>query len=416
MLTAMIKPDVVKAIENKYALLQHEFDERRRRLWAASEALALGHGGVAAVAKATGLAESTIRLGRQALAHASMALPDQPARRVRRLGGGRKRLTDEDATLPTALEALVEPTARGDPMSPLRWTNKSTRRLARELSRRGHAVSHTKVAKLLHKLGYSLQATRKTKEGSFHPDRDTQFEYIYEQVKAFQEHQQPVISVDTKKKELVGDFANKGREYHLQGQPEAVRVYDFEDKQLGKGIPYGVYDQTANCGWVSVGSDHDTAQFAVETIRRWWLNMGYHAYPHATELLITADGGGSNGSRSRLWKVELQHLANATNLNITVCHFPPGTSKWNKIEHRMFSHITENWRGRPLISHEVIVNLIANTTTQAGLYIQAELDVGQYPTGIKVPPKQIESLNLHPAPFHGDDWNYTIKPNQSKIR
>ena len=410
----MINAEGVKAIQRKYALLQHEFDERGRRLWAASEALALGHGGVVAVARATGLAASTIRLGRHELQHASPAVTGQHPRRIRRRGGGRKQRTAEDSTLLPALEALVEPTARGDPMSPLRWTNKSMRKLARELSRQGHPVSHTKVAKLLHTLGYSLQATRKTKEGASHPDRDVQFEYIYAQVSAFQGRQQPVISVDTKKKELVGDFANKGREYHPKGQPEEVRTYDFEDKKLGKGIPYGVYDQTANCGWVSVGVDHDTAQFAVETIRRWWLNMGHQAYPHATDLLITADGGGSNGSRSHLWKVELQQLANGTHLNITVCHFPPGTSKWNKIEHRMFSHITENWRGRPLISHEVIVNLIGNTTTQAGLYIQAALDVGHYPTGIKVPSKHIERLNLHPAQFHGNDWNYTINPDQSE--
>jgi len=274
----------------------------------------------------------------------------QQPRRIRQTGGGRRQLADKDSELLVALEALVEPTARGDPLSPLRWTSKSTRKLAREMSRQGHLVSHAKVAQLLGKLGYSLQSTRKTKEGTSHPDRNAQFEHIFNQVKAFQERKQPVISVDAKKKELVGDFANKGCEYRPKRKPERVRVYDFEDKTLGKGIPYGVYDQTSNCGWVSVGVDHNTAQFAVETIRRWWLKMGCKVYSHATDLLITADGGGSNASRSRLWKIELQRLADETNLNIMVCHFPPGTSKWNKIEHRMFSHITENWRGRPLIS------------------------------------------------------------------
>jgi len=285
--------------------------------------------------------------------------------------------------------------------------------LARELVEQGHHVSHTKVAHFLDKLGYSLQSTRKTKEGSSHPDRNAQFEYIYEQVRLFQERGQPVVSVDAKKKELIGDFAQKGREYQPKGKPEKVRTYDFEDKELGKSIPYGIYDQTANCGWVSVGVDHDTAEFAVETLRRWWLNMGSKAYLHATDLLVTADGGGSNGSRCRLWKVELQRLADETGLNIRVSHFPPGTSKWNKIEHRMFSHITENWRGRPLVSHGVIVNLIANTTTQAGMYIQAQLDQGRYDTGIKVPPKQMKELNIHRATFHGEDWNYTIKPRES---
>jgi transposase len=409
----MITEAVVKTIEHKYKLLHQEFDERARRLWAATEATALGHGGVAAVAKATGLAESTIRIGRSQLHQLPKAQSDELPRRIRQVGGGRKQLTDEDANLLLALDRLVEPTARGDPMSPLRWTNKSTRRLARELVEQGHHVSHTKVAHFLDKLGYSLQSTRKTKEGSSHPDRNAQFEYIYEQVRLFQERGQPVVSVDAKKKELIGDFAQKGREYQPKGKPEKVRTYDFEDKELGKSIPYGIYDQTANCGWVSVGVDHDTAEFAVETLRRWWLNMGSKAYLHATDLLVTADGGGSNGSRCRLWKVELQRLADETGLNIRVSHFPPGTSKWNKIEHRMFSHITENWRGRPLVSHGVIVNLIANTTTQAGMYIQAQLDQGRYDTGIKVPPKQMKELNIHRATFHGEDWNYTIKPRES---
>jgi len=411
----MINDAVVKTIEQKYQSLQYELDERTRRLWAATEAQALGHGGVAAVARATGLAESTIRLGRSDMVPTSQSAGVRPPGQIRQPGGGRKRLTREDQTLLAALDALVEPTARGDPMSPLRWTNKSTRRLAEELTRQGHPVSHTTVAQLLVELDYSVQGTRKTTEGSAHPDRDAQFAYINQQVKAFQARGQPVVSVDAKKKELIGDFANKGREYQPQGRPERVRVYDFVDKQLGKGLPYGVYDQTANCGWVSVGTDHDTAQFAVETLRRWWRQMGARRYPTATDLLVTADGGGSNASRGRLWKLELQRLADETGLNITVCHFPPGTSKWNKIEHRMFCHITENWRGRPLISHEVIVNLIANTTTRKGLRIRAELDLNTYATGIKVTTKQMEQLNLHRADFHGKDWNYTIKPREHKI-
>jgi hypothetical protein len=411
----MISDAIMKTIEQKYQSLQHELDERTRRLWAATEAQALGHGGVAAVARVTGLAESTIRLGRDDLLPTSKSAGVRPAGRVRQPGGGRKRLTKTDQTLLAALDALVEPTARGDPMSPLRWTHKSTRKLAAELTKQGHPVSHEKVAQLLLELDYSLQGTRKTKEGSAHPDRDAQFKYINQQVQAFQARGQPVVSVDAKKKELIGDFANKGQEYQPQGRPERVRVYDFEDKRLGKGLPYGVYDQTANCGWVSVGTDHDTAQFAVATLRRWWWQMGVKRYPAASDLLVTADGGGSNGSRCRLWKLELQKLADETGLQITVCHFPPGTSKWNKIEHRMFCHITENWRGRPLISHEVIVNLIANTTTRKGLRIEAELDTNKYPTGLKVTAKQMAELNLQRADFHGKDWNYTIKPRRQKF-
>jgi hypothetical protein len=411
----MISDAIVKTIEQKYQALQHELDERTRRLWAATEAQALGHGGVAAVARATGLAESTIRLGRHDLLPTSQSAGVRPEGRVRHPGGGRKRLTSADKKLLQALDALVEPTARGDPMSPLRWTNKSTRKLAAELTRQGHAVSHEKVAQLLRELDYSLQSTRKSKEGRAHPDRDAQFAYINQQVQAFQARGQPVVSVDAKKKELIGDFANKGQEYQPQGRPERVRVYDFEDKSLGKGLPDGVYDQTANCGWVSVGTDHDTAQFAVETLRRWWWQMGVKRYPAATDLLVTADGGGSNSSRCRLWKLELQRLADETGLQITVCHFPPGTSKWNKIEHRMCCHITENWRGRPLISHEVIVNLIANTTTRKGLRIEAELDTNKYATGIKVSAKEMAELNLQRADFHGKDWNYMIKPREHKI-
>jgi Rhodopirellula transposase DDE domain len=399
----------MQSLQEKYELLRPELDERGRRLWAASEALALGRGGIVTVARATGLSERTIRRGQRELRRPASSVAGA-SRRVRRPGGGRKRLVDEDPRVVGALEALVEPTARGDPRSPLRWTCKSTRRLAAELTRQGHRLSHTKVAQLLEGLGYSLQGLRKTKEGATHPDRNAQFAYINEQVQAFQRRGQPVVSVDTKKKELVGAFAHGGREYQPKGHPEKVRVYDFVDKALGKAIPYGIYDLTANCGWVSVGLDHDTAQFAVATLRRWWLQMGRKVYRKAQELLITADGGGSNGSRCRLWKVELQRLADETGLTITVCHFPPGTSKWNKIEHRMFCHITENWRGRPLINHEVIVSLIANTTTKAGLRIKAALDAGQYPTGLKVTEEQMRTLNLHPADFHGEDWNYILKP------
>lgn len=402
----MIPAATVETIRRKSALLFPELNERARRLWAASEAEALGHGGIAAVARATGFSENTIRRGRREFRE-----PPRASGRVRRRGGGRKPLTGEMPALLSALEALVEPTTRGDPMSCLRWTCKSTRKLAEEVTAQGYPVSHTKVAKLLDSLGYSLQSTRKTKEGASHPDRDAQFHYIHEQVHAFQQKGQPVVSIDTKKKELIGDFHNAGREYHPKGYPEPVRVYDFIDQELGKGIPYGIFDQTANNGWVSVGTDHDTAQFAVETLRRWWYKMGITAYPAARELLITADGGGSNASRSRLWKFELQRLTDEIGLTIQVCHFPPGTSKWNKIEHRMFCHITANWRGRPLVSHEVIVNLIANTTTRAGLTIQAALDRGEYPTGIKVTDKQMETLNLFPADFHGD-WNYSLKPRQ----
>jgi len=409
---SMVSPEITQALSKKFELLQSELDERSRRLWAATEAIAVGHGGVKTVARATGIAESTIRIGKKELKQGAITTktPETVPRRIRRKGAGRKPLTAQDDFLISALDSLVEPTARGDPTCPLRWTCKSTRKLAQELRRQGHRISHAKVSQLLRAMGYSLQGTRKTKEGSSHPDRNAQFEYIYSRVASFQKAGQPVISVDAKKKELIGDFANHGREYQPKGHPEPVRVYDFIDKELGKITPYGVYDPLTNTGWVSVGVDHDTAQFAVESIRRWWLRMGSRNYPKATELLITADGGGSNGSRCRLWKVELQSLVNETGLSISVSHFPPGTSKWNKIEHRMFSHITENWRGRPLISREVVVNLIANVSTSAGLHIQAELDLNEYPSGIKVTDAQMKQLNIQPADFHGSDWNYTIRP------
>jgi hypothetical protein len=319
-----------------------------------------------------------------------------------------KRVIEKDVTLLQALDKLVDPTTRGDPISPLRWTCKSTRHLVRGLAQQGHQVSHTKVGQLLKQLGYSLQGTRKTQEGRSHPDRDKQFTYLNQQVQAFQRRGQPVISVDAKKKELIGAFTQGGQEYQSKGHPEAVQVYDFLSLADGKGIPYGVYDLTTNKGWVSVGTDHDTAQFAVQTIRQWWCQMGQQAYPKASELLITADGGGSNGRRCRLWKYELQRLADESGLDITVCHFPPGTSKWNKIEHRMFSYITKNWRGRPLTSYEVIVNLIANTQTENGLQIKALLDTTHYPIGIKVTNEELEALQLEKSEFHGE-WNYTLK-------
>ena len=406
----MYSEDAVTTVRTKFEMLRDVLDERTRRLWAAAEATALGRGGLKAVAEATGLARSTIYLGQREL---KTPRSDAMSGRVRRPGGGRKRVTETDPGLVAALDALVEPATRGDPMSPLRWTCKSTRKLAAELTARGHPVSHTTVSELLVSMGYSLQATQKTKEArSTHGDRNAQFEHINAQVAAFQKAGQPVVSVDTKKKELIGDFTNKGREYQPKGTPEKVRVHDFIDKELGKAIPYGVYDVAGNCGWVSVGVDHDTAEFAVETIRRWWSSMGRRAYPEASKLLITADGGGSNASRSRLWKAELQGLADRTGLAITVCHFPPGTSKWNKIEHRMFSHITQNWRGRPLVSLETVVNLIANTTTTTGLKIRAKLDPGSYPLDIEVPEAAMKDLRIKRHAFHGD-WNYTIRPHAS---
>lgn len=400
----------LEIIQSKYEMLRPIMDERMGRLWAAAEAKALGWGGIAVVAAATGLSRKTIATGlreHQGLGATPLLKPQQ--QRVRRPGGGRKPLSRQDPTLLTDLEALVEPLTRGDPQSPLRWTCKSTYKLAAELQAMGHRVGPSTVAHLLRQLKYSLQANRKTKEGTIHPDRNAQFEHINTQTREFQQRGQPVVSVDAKKKELVGDFKNGGQEWQPQKAPEEVRVYDFQDKELGKAIPYGVYDITANQGWVSVGCDHDTAVFAVETLRRWWRQMGSKTYPTASELLVTADGGGSNGSRTRLWKTELQQLADETGLRISVCHLPPGTSKWNKIEHRLFAAITQNWRGRPLVSHEVIVNLIGNTTTQTGLRIQAELDSNNYPTGIKVADAELAQVQIEKDLFHGE-WNYKITP------
>ena len=396
-------------IAEKYEALCGVMDEQMRRLWSATEARALGYGGVSTVARAVGLTRPTITAGMKELGEARQLAPMAPKHRVRREGAGRPRVTDIDAGLRPALEELVEPATRGHPMSPLRWTCKSVRTLATELTRQGHAVSHQTVSEVLQNLGYSLQANRKTREGSEHPDRNAQFEHIARRAKEFQQRSQPVISVDTKKKELVGDFKNAGREWHPQGQPPAVRVHDFQDDELGKAIPYGVYDLGANAGWVSVGIDHDTPEFAVESIYCWWRQMGRKTYPEGRDLLITADGGGSNGSRTRLWKVALQRLADVTGLKIGVCHFPPGTSKWNKIEHRMFCHITRNWRGRPLESLEVVVNLIASTTTTKGLRVRAALDTDGYPTGIKVDAAMMAFLHLIPDEFHGE-WNDAIIP------
>jgi hypothetical protein len=400
----------MEAVRTKYQLLQPLMTERLRRQWAACEAQTLGRGGVTLVAQATGLSRTTIWAGRKELQRrARQPRDDLAPERVRAPGGGRHLIEDDDPTLRTALLALVEASTRGDPQSPLCWTSKSTRKLAEELAAQGHAISHQTVAALLTDWGYSLQANRKTKEGHDHPDRDAQFEYIAQQVRAFQAEGQPVISVDAKKKELIGDFRNPGREWHRRGHPEEVRAKDFKDKELGKAIPEGVYDLSRNEGWVSVGVDHDTAEFAVASIRRWWEEMGSAVYPRARRLLITADAGGSNGYRTRLWKVELQGLADALGLRITVCHFPPGTSKWNKIEHRMFCYITKNWRGKPLRSRGIIVNLIGNTTTKAGLQIQAELDTNTYRTGIKVSAEELAAVRLEKASFHGE-WNYTIAP------
>ncbi len=391
-------------VHRRYELLSEIFDERMRRLWAAAEAMALGHGGATLVQRATGISRVTVAAGKRELSGEEP--PSLRQGRIRKPGGGRKNILERDATVLRDLETLVEPVTRGDPESPLRWTCKSVRRLAGELKRRGHRVSHQTVAQLLRGLGYSLQANRKTLEGASHPDRDAQFQYINDQVQKQMASGNPAISVDTKKKELVGEFLNRGREWRPQGEPEKVRIHDFSKHRVN---PYGVYDIANNVAWVSVGVDHDTATFAVEAIRRWWYSMGRSLFRKARRLLITADGGGSNGSRLRLWKVELQRLADELGLLIQVCHLPPGTSKWNKIEHRLFSYITQNWRGKPLVSHEVIVNLIRATRTRTGLSVRCELDENLYPAGRKVSDKELAQVNLRPDEFHGE-WNYRIFP------
>jgi hypothetical protein len=402
------------AVRQRFELLAGSLDERSRRLFAATEAIAHGYGGIALVSRATGMAQRTIGTGIKEVLEIEANPPAAGApQRIRRPGGGRKKSVDKDPTLLADLDRLIEPATRGDPETPLRWLSKSIRRLAGELVRGGHATSARTVAKLLVTMGYSLQSNRKTLEGSNHPDRNAQFEHIAERVREQIAAQEPAISVDTKKKELVGDFKNGGKELRPKGKPEPVRVHDFIIPELGRANPYGVYDIASNEAWVSVGVDHDTATFAVETIRRWWKAMGSCLYPNATRLLITADGGGSNGSRVRLWKVELQRFANESGLTISVCHLPPGTSKWNKIEHRLFSFISQNWRGKPLVTHQVIVNLIAATTTKTGLKVRCEVDDNIYPKGRKVTDAEMAMVNLQPNPFHGE-WNYKIMPNVSR--
>jgi len=401
--------DLVESLARRFEVLRPHLSELQRRLWLGAEAAELGAGGVALVAQAVRVAPDTVRRGRKE----AQGLDAGAVVRSRRPGGGRKRAEAHDADLVAALEALIDPVTRGDPMSPLRWTSKSTRALARALTENGHKVSDFVVRRLLRELGYSMQANAKTTEGSQHPDRDAQFGYLNDQAQAHLDASNPVISVDTKKKELVGAYKNGGREWSPAGEPVRVKVHDFIDPALGKANPYGVYDVAADTGWVSVGTDHDTAAFAVATIARWWTTVGAELYPSATGLLISADGGGSNGYRTRLWKTELAALAARTGLPITVCHLPPGTSKWNKIEHRLFSHISMNWRGRPLTSHEVIVQAIAATTTRSGLTVHAELDTTAYPTGVKIPDEQMKALEtqgiLTRHAFHGE-WNYTLNP------
>jgi Rhodopirellula transposase DDE domain len=396
------------AIRERFLALDAHLDERGRRRFAAVEARLAGYGGIAAVSRATGIAASTIGRGLCELDDPAPLLPG----RVRRPGGGRKPLVAIDQGLLADLAALVEPEARGDPMSPLRWTCKSLRRLASELGTMGHEISHTVVGELLKTLNFSLQANRKTLEGAGHLDRNAQFGYINNAVTAALTENQPVISVDTKKKELVGDFKNNGREWRPRGSPEEVRVHDFLIKELGRAVPYGVYDLAANDGWVSVGMNHDTAAFAVQTIRRWWQEIGRARYPKATKLVITADGGGSNGSRVRLWKLELQRLVDELGIDIEVHHLPPGTSKWNKIEHRLFSFITMNWRAQPLVSYRVIVELISATKTDTGLTVRCELDEANYPKGIAVSDAELAAIKIKPAEFHGE-WNYTISSRRT---
>jgi len=398
-------------IRERYQVLAGVVDERVRRLMVAAESLAIGRGGQVVVARATGVSRTTIQQGiREVLepeVHAGKG-------RIRRPGGGRKATVVLDPMLRNDLERLVEPTSRGDPESPLRWTCKSVRKLAEELNAQGHQTSHRIVAELLHDLGYSLQANQKTLEGSDHPDRNAQFEHLNGAVQQQLWDGEPTISVDTKKKELIGPFKNGGRELRPKGEPEQVLTHDFIIRELGRVSPYGVYDLAQNEAWVSVGVDHDTATFAVETIRRWWWSMGYPVYPKATRLLITADAGGSNGYRLRLWKLELQKLADETGLEIAVCHFPPGTSKWNKIEHRLFSAITQNWRGKPLVSHEAVVNLIGATTTKTGLRVTSELDTNEYPAGRIVSDDALSAIHIRRDGFHGE-WNYSLLPRPSLL-
>jgi Rhodopirellula transposase DDE domain len=396
--------EIGASVATRFADISPHLNERQRRLWVGSEARALGRGGVSLVARATGISRPTVHKALEEL-----DAPPLASGRVRRPGGGRKRLSATDPELATALDALVDPDTRGDPMSPLRWTCKSTGQLALALTRGGHPVSADTVGTMLRESGYRLQVNVKTKEGSLHPDRDAQFRYLNEQAREFRDGSQPVVSVDAKKKELIGEFKNLGREWEPKGRPVPVSLHDFMDPELGKAIPYGIYDVERNVGWVNVGQDHETAAFAVESLRRWWRGDGILAYPEADRLLICADGGGSNGYRVRLWKYELGRLAAETGLAITVCHLPPGTSKWNKIEHRLFSHISMNWRGRPLTSHEVVVELIAATTTKQGLKVHAERDLGTYPPRVNVSDSDMAQVRLRSHDFHGE-WNYSVAP------
>jgi transposase len=398
---------VAESLARRWAVLRPYLDERQRRLLLGTEAVELGRGGVKAVAEATGAHPDTVARGVREIEG-----QPEPQRRVRAPGGGRKKLRETDPELAAQLKALVDPETRGDPMSLLVWTTKSTKNLASALTSTGHPVSDRTVARMLREQGFSLQANTKVSEGRQHADRDAQFRYLAEQVAQHAQAAQPVISVDAKKKELVGAFKNGGREYQPAGHPEQVNVHDFPDKDLGKAIPYGIYDVSANTGWVTVGTDHDTSAFAVATLRSWWNTLGRSRYPSAERLLICADGGGSNGSRVRAWKIELAAFAAETGLHVTVSHLPPGTSKWNKIEHRLFSQITMNWRGRPLHTHQIIIDLIANTTTATGLTVHCTLDTGQYPTGISYTDKQVKALPLHRHDFHGE-WNYTILPSDT---
>ena len=405
------KQATVAQIKHRYEIVEPHLTERSKRIWAVSEASAVGRGGITAVCEATGISRATIAKGKKELS--SGVMPEAP--RIRRPGGGRKKLTEHDPQLLHDLDALIDPCTRGDPQSPLRWTSKSTLKIAGALQTQGHVISARSVYTLLKELGYSLQSNRKTEEGTDHIDRDAQFKHINAEVKAFHARHQPVISVDAKKKENLGNYAVSGPEWEKKGHPKLVNMHDFPDKKKGKACPYGVFDIYQNEGWMNVGISHDTAEFAVESIRRWWKHMGQQQYPEAKELLITADGGGSNSCRTRLWKREIQNLANELNMSIQICHFPPGTSKWNKIEHRMFSFVTKNWRGRPLDSLASVVNLIANTTTDEGLHIEASADEHVYETGIDVKDTEMATLNLQRDNFHGE-WNYTIAPNTMGAR
>ena len=402
----MSRSEQLHAIELKYKSLAPMLNERTRRCWAATEARMIGYGGVSLLAHAMGMSRNTIQAGVEELYGSGTEVPLE---RIRKSGGGRKKLTEKDQTLLNDLNDLIEPTARGDPESPLRWTTASTANLTHALRKCGHAISPRSVSTLLHEEHYSLQSNKKTEEGADHPDRDAQFRYINAQAKQLQTKNQPVISVDTKKKELIGNFKNQGREWRKTGNPRKVNMHDFADPKLGKVAPYGVYDLSRNEGWVNVGIDHDTASFAVESIRRWWTRLGMKRYPNATDLMITADCGGSNANRGRLWKVELQQLADKLQMTIHVRHFPPGTSKWNKIEHRLFSFISRNWRGQPLIDLATVVNLIARTKTKTGLTVEAMLDENRYDTGRKISDTELAAVNLHRESFHGE-WNYRIEP------